>query len=97
MLQLGTKQDLENLIRFQCLKLKCNADQIIRVMNCESRGQIRATNGVHKGIFQHNERFWPDRAKKYGVPNYDIYDPYAQIIVSTNMFADGLSSHWECK
>lgn len=94
---LKTTYDYEDLIRLQCEKLNCDATQIIRIMYCESRGLPDATNGIYKGLFQHHDRYWIDRAKKYGLAGYDVYDPFAQIIVTTNMFADGLWYHWHCK
>lgn len=89
--------DYENLIKSECKKLQCDATQIIRIMHCESKGLPYATNGIYKGLFQHHAGFWIERSKKYGLAGHDVYDPFAQIIVTTNMFADGLWYHWKCR
>lgn len=92
-----TYQQLEEQIVQKCAQFGCDPSVLIRVMSCESRGNIYATNGRYKGLFQHDAYYWPGRAIKYGVGGADIYDPYAQIHVSSQMFAQGLAYLWHCK
>lgn len=87
----------EGVIREQCATLGCDADQIIRVMYCESKGNAFATNGRYQGLFQHEQYYWTIRVQRYGIPGASIFDPYSQIHVTTRMFAEGLSYLWECK
>lgn len=87
----------EAKIREKCSAYGCNASQLIRVMYCESKANPRASNGINMGLFQQDYRFWAGRAAKYGLPGADIFDPYAQIHVATQMFAQGMASHWTCK
>lgn len=81
----------------QCNAVGCDASQVIRVMYCESSGNPYAQNNIYLGLFQHHVGYWPGRATQYGVPGASIYDPYAQIHVTTRMFAQGLSYLWQCK
>jgi hypothetical protein len=91
--------DYITLIRERCALLGCNSDQVIRVMYCESGGRHNAYNASSgaSGLFQHMPAYWASRATTYGVPGADIWDPQAQIIVTTGMFSQGLASHWSCK
>lgn len=87
----------EAKIREKCAIYGCNSAQLIRVMYCESKANPRASNGINMGLFQQDYRFWAGRAAKYGLQGADIFDPYAQIHVATQMFAQGMASHWTCK
>jgi hypothetical protein len=97
MVVLTSVYDYENLIKSECEKLNCDAAQVIRIMYCESKGFPNATNGMYRGLFQHHAGYWIERSRKYGLEGYDVYDPFAQIMVTTNMFADGLWYHWKCR
>lgn len=88
---------IEQTITEQCAAVGCDATQVIRVMYCESKANTYATNGRYQGLFQHDVYYWDMRASKYGVPGTSIFDPYAQIHVSTRMFAEGFSYLWQCK
>lgn len=94
---LTTTADYERVIREKCAQFGCDADQVIRIMYCESTGNAFATNGIYKGIFQHHAGYWIHRSALYGLPGADIFDPYSQIHVSTQMFSQGLAYHWSCK
>jgi hypothetical protein len=91
--------DYVSLIRERCAALGCNAEQVIRVMYCESGGRANAynTSGKWSGLFQQDPRYWPSRAARAGVGGASIFDPHAQIIVATQMFASGQGGHWTCK
>lgn len=94
---LPSPDQYEAKIREKCLAYGCNASQLIRVMYCESKANPRASNGINMGLFQQDYRFWAARAATYGLPGADIFDPYAQIHVAAQMFAQGMASHWTCK
>ena len=94
---LTSPAEYERVIREKCAQFGCNANQVIRVMYCESRGNPYATNGIFKGLFQHHAGYWIHRSALYGLPGADIFDPYSQIHVTTQMFAQGLAYHWSCK
>ncbi len=84
----------------QCNAVGCDPNQVIRVMMCESSGNpyaVNTSNNTFYGLFQHHINYWPIRANRYGVPGASIYDPYAQIHVTTRMFSEGLGYLWECK
>lgn len=89
--------DYERMIRQKCAQFGCNSQQIIRVMYCESSGNKYAQNGRYFGLFQHDQHAWASRTSRYGVPGASIFDPYAQIVVSTRMFSEGMASAWSCK
>lgn len=89
--------DYERVIRQKCAIYGCNSQQVIRIMYCESSGNKYAQNVRYFGLFQHDQHQWAFRTARYGVPGASIFDPYAQIQVTTRMFAEGQSAAWECK
>ena len=88
--------DYERLIRQRCSQYGCNAALVIQVMYCESTANPHAQNYVYYGLFQHDINEWPARAARYGVPGAPITDAYAQIHVTTQMFAQGFHNLWSC-
>lgn len=74
-----------------------DANRVARIAKCESGFNPQADSGYYKGLFQHDPNYWPARAAKYGQAGASIFDPEAQIIVSTAMMAEGGWSHWGCK
>lgn len=95
----SSDQDYITMIRVECVRVGCDADQLIRVMYCESGGRANAynTSSGASGLFQHLPQFWASRARTYGVDGASIWDPKAQITVTAGMFSQGLSNHWVCK
>jgi hypothetical protein len=89
--------DFEGAIRSRCAAYGCNAEQVIRVMYCESGGRSNAVNGIHKGLFQFNPNTFRANANRVGISNQNIWDPYQQITVATWMFANGQAWQWSCK
>jgi hypothetical protein len=87
----------ENLIVQKCAQFGCNSSQVIRIMYCESTANPHATNGRYQGLFQHDSHAWPTRASIYGVPGSNVLSGDAQVHVTAQMFANGLSYLWECK
>lgn len=73
-----------------------DAQRVLLIAQCESRFNPRADSGFYKGIFQHDPRYWNDRAEKYGFGGASYFDVDAQIGVSTSMMAGGDWSHWGC-
>jgi hypothetical protein len=95
--KIDTADEFEQLIIQKCSEYGCSADQVIRVMYCESSGNQYANSGWYMGLFQQDKKFWPARAASYGHAGADIFDAYAQIEVATKMFSLGMGSHWGCK
>ena len=92
--------DYESLIRERCAQLGCNAEQVIRVMYCESGGRANAVNrggSGASGLFQFMPPTFNANAKRVGLAGASIWDPNAQIIVATAMFANGQAGQWSCK
>ena len=73
------------------------AQKAIEVGSCESGLDPKATNGPHRGIFQHNVRYWPGRARDRGWAGHSAYEPAANIWVTAHMVREqGWSKHWTC-
>jgi hypothetical protein len=62
----------------------------------ESRYQAQAFNraGPAAGIYQHLLRYWPDRARKYGFPDWSPFNARANIIVTMRMVKDHGWAPW---
>jgi soluble lytic murein transglycosylase-like protein len=90
--------DWEGLIRERCSLLGCNADQVIRVMYCESGGRTNATNPAgYYGLFQFHANTFQANARRIGLSNPNIWDGVHQVYVATAMFAAGQAGQWGCK
>lgn len=75
-------------------------NQALSVMQCESQGVPSATNPDSKaaGLFQHMPQYWAERSRSAGVPNSNIYDPTANVIVAAWLYNQSRSwSHWSCQ
>ncbi|MGB4762861.1 MAG: ubiquitin-like domain-containing protein [Candidatus Saccharimonas sp.] len=70
--------------------------RILMIAKCESKFNPLADSGYYKGIFQHDPKYWPARAAKYGFAGASYFDVDAQIGVSLSMMATGGWSHWGC-
>ena len=92
---------LEQKIEVACSHFGCNSNQLIRVMNCESRQNPKAINrrepGQPSGLFQYKFQTWSNFSQKAGIPSADIWSVDAQIYTTTWAFSNSLSSHWACK
>jgi len=92
--------DYEDLIRERCSVLGCDANQLIRVMYCESGGRANAVNrggSGASGLFQFMPRTFAANAARIGMAEASIWDARAQIYVATYMFANGQAWQWSCK
>lgn len=92
--------DYEGLIRERCDALGCDANQLIRVMYCESGGRANALNrqgSGASGLFQFMPRTFSANAARIGLAGASIWDARAQIYVATHMFANGQAWQWSCK
>ncbi len=92
--------DYESLIRERCDALGCDANQLIRVMYCESGGRANAVNrqgSGASGLFQFMPRTFSANAARIGLAGASIWDARAQIYVATYMFANGQAWQWSCK
>jgi hypothetical protein len=91
--------DFQEAIRVACANYGCNPTQLIRVMYCESGGRSNAFNrvGSYIGLFQFSTSTFNANAKRVGIPNPNVWDPYQQINVAAYMFSIGQSRQWTCK
>jgi soluble lytic murein transglycosylase-like protein len=92
--------DYEGLIRERCDALGCDANQLIRIMYCESGGRANAVNrggSGASGLFQFMPRTFSANAARIGLAGASIWDARAQIYVATYMFANGQAWQWSCK
>jgi soluble lytic murein transglycosylase-like protein len=92
--------DYESLIRERCDVLGCDANQLIRIMYCESGGRANAVNrggSGASGLFQFMPRTFSANAARIGLAGASIWDARAQIYVATYMFANGQAWQWSCK
>lgn len=92
--------DYESFIRERCDQLGCNADQLIRVMYCESGGRSNAVNrggSGASGLFQFIPSTFSANARRLGMSGANIWNPRDQIIIATYMFANGQAGQWSCK
>lgn len=76
--------------------------RFLRIMQCESAGlpDAKNPNSSASGLMQHLTRFWPDRSARAGLPNANVFDPYANIFVSAWLALEapeGGWHHWVCK
>lgn len=76
-------------------------DKAISVVDCESSFNPFTVLGPHRGLFQHNEKYWHERWKNWGsglnfsVPD-DPFDAWASIIVSVRIINRYGWSAWSC-
>lgn len=91
--------DFQSAIYSACANFGCNAGQLIRVMYCESGGRSNAYNrsGPYIGLFQFLTSTFNANARRIGIANPNIWDPYQQINVAAYMFSIGQSGQWGCK
>lgn len=73
-----------------------DVQRVLMIARCESGFNPLADSGYYKGIFQHDPKYWPGRAERYGFAGASYFDVDAQIGVSTSMMAGGGWSHWGC-
>lgn len=87
-------------------------ENALRVMQCESEGNPNAINpkvlpdrgGQAKGLFQHMDGFWVQRAINAGWAGASIFDPRANVAVAAWLWDDGNKrradgngwNHWTC-
>lgn len=69
-----------------------DAGELYRVMQCESRGDPYADNGVNKGLFQ----FHPGTFAGTPYGSASIYDGRAQIFAAAWMWSQGRQGEWGC-
>jgi len=76
--------------------------RFLRIMQCESAGlpDAKNPNSSASGLMQQLARYWPERSASAGVPGADIFDPYANIWVSSWLALAspyGGWQHWVCR
>jgi soluble lytic murein transglycosylase-like protein len=69
-----------------------NAAELYRVMQCESKGDPYADNGVNKGLFQ----FHPGTFAGTPYGDASIYDGPSQIFAAAWMWSQGRQGEWGC-
>ena len=75
----------------------------LRVAKCESLGEpdditsdaYNEESGA-SGWFQHLPKFWEERTEAAGIPDADIFDPVAQVLIAAYLLYETPSgdSHW---
>lgn len=68
----------------------------MHVAACESGFNPKAYSHPYAGIFQHDVRYWPGRARHYGHPGASPFDAYANVDVSLKMARAAGWGHWGC-
>jgi hypothetical protein len=75
-----------------------DVDRAVAVVACESHGDPNAANpgSSARGLFQHLERLWPERAEEAGFAGASIYDPIANTAVAAWLvYHDPIGwNHW---
>ena len=91
--------DFQSAIYTACGNFGCNPGQLIRVMYCESGGRSNAYNksGPYIGLFQFLSSTFNANARRAGIANPSVWDPYQQINVAAYMFSIGQAGQWSCK
>lgn len=69
-----------------------DAAEMYRVMQCESKGDPYADNGVNKGLFQ----FHPGTFANTPYGSASIYDGRSQIFATAWMWSQGRQGEWGC-
>jgi soluble lytic murein transglycosylase-like protein len=69
-----------------------DATELYRVMQCESKGDPNADNGVNKGLFQ----FHPGTFAGTPYGSASIYDGPSQIFAAAWMWSQGRQGEWGC-
>jgi len=69
------------------------------IAKCETRFNPMAhnkqdPNGGSRGIYQFQEKTFYNFAKKYGIDNPDIWNPYQQVNLAIYILRDGGANHW---
>ena len=70
--------------------------RLIRLINCESRGNPLAYNrgGRVVGLFQHKLIYWPQRSAAAGIPGANPWQAYPNIMVGVWLYVTEGRSHW---
>lgn len=91
--------DCDDLIRSVFASRGLDGNAAVRVAQCESGLNPRASNGGrYLGLFQMAAVYWAGRARAFGVPGRSAFDPYANTVVAAGMVrADGGWRQWSCR
>jgi hypothetical protein len=68
----------------------------LSVASCESRFDPAAYGSGNAGVFQQALRYWPGRARAYGLPRASAYNGRANVIVSIRMAHAVGWGPWSC-
>jgi len=93
---LGEKE-IQNLILHYSAQYAVSAEEMTRVMMCESSGKADAIgdNGLAFGLFQFHENTFNLFSKELG-EKLDWKNPEHQIKLASWSFANGKQRHWTC-
>jgi hypothetical protein len=76
-----------------------DVDAALAIVACESNGDPQAANprSSARGLFQHLERLWPERAEAAGFPGASVYDPIANTAAAAWLvYNDPIGwNHWD--
>lgn len=91
-------ENWEGRIDYWCGIYKCNRDQLIRVMYCESGARTNASNpSGASGLFQFMPGTFKGNAKRINLVDANIWNGEHQTQVAAYMFSIGQARQWSCK
>lgn len=90
----------EEIARSFARKYGIDEDTWARIGSCETGGtwdpnSYNRSSGA-SGLYQQMPQYWAERSARYGHPGEDIFDPWANIDVSTQMARDQGFGPWDC-
>ncbi len=71
-------------------------EKAIQVARCESGFDPFAYGNGNAGVFQQRLVYWPERARRFGVPGFSAYNGRANVIVSVRMAHNVGWAPWSC-
>jgi hypothetical protein len=87
---------VERYIRCMAKSFQLNPGEAIAVAECESHLDPQAYNKPYAGVYQHDEKLWPRRARKFGFSGHSPFDPIANIVVTLRAVMGGGWGPWGC-
>lgn len=73
-----------------------DADQLKKVMKCESNGKVVWGDNFHaRGVFQYWQPTWDQFSREFG-EKLDRESTYDQVKLTSWAFSKGYKNHWTC-
>lgn len=73
------------------------AEQAVRVAQCESHLDPRATNGQHASLFQISRTYHEARARRLGFDWSRMWEPAVNAAVAADIYASSGWTPWTCR